>query len=111
MGMISCPYAALYSIPGQEINFNSFMDIMSDLDEEHIVEFAMFLNKCFQTKKVFTDSNILYISTTWERPSRRDGPPRRSSAPRSSAPVLGKAYAVDDIVRRIPLRSNGALLV
>ena len=24
---------------------------------------------------------ILYISTTWERPSRRDGPRRRSSAP------------------------------
>ena len=45
---------------------------------------------------------ILYLSTTWERPSRRDGPRRRSSAT-----VLDKAYAVGDIARRIPLRSNG----
>ena len=53
-----------------------------------------------------SSSAILYISTTWERPSRFDGPRRQSSAP-----VLGKAYAVGDIVRRIPLRSNGPLLV
>ena len=50
--------------------------------------------------------SILYISTTWERPSRRDGPRRRSLAT-----VLGKAYAVGDIARRISLRSNGPLLV
>ena len=46
------------SISGREINFKSFMNIMSDLDEKHIVELAMFLNECFQTKKVFADSNI-----------------------------------------------------
>ena len=49
---------------------------------------------------------ILYMSTTWERPSRWDGPRRRSSAT-----VLSKAYAVGDIARRIPLRSNAPLLV
>ena len=48
---------------------------------------------------------ILYISTTWERPSRRDGPRRQSSAPRSSATAVG------DIAQGIPLRSNGPLLV
>ena len=46
------------SISGREINFKNFMDIMSDLDEEHIVELAIFLNECFLTKKVFTDSSI-----------------------------------------------------
>ena len=46
------------SISCREINFKSFMDIMSDLDEEHIVELATFINESFQTKKVFTDSNI-----------------------------------------------------
>ena len=46
------------SISGREINFKSFMDIMSDLDEEHIVELAMFLNECFQIRKEFADSNI-----------------------------------------------------
>ena len=46
------------SISGREINFKSFMAVMSDLDEEHIVELAMFLNECFQTKKVFADVSI-----------------------------------------------------
>ena len=41
---------------------------------------------------------ILYISTTWERPSRRDGPGRRSSAS-----VLGKAYAVGDMGPAYPV--------
>ena len=57
-------------------------------------------------KEAVSSACILYISTTWERPSRRDGPRRRSSAT-----VLGKAYAVGDIARRIPLRSSGPLLV
>ena len=34
------------------------MDIMSDLDEGHIVELAMFLNECFQIRKVLEDSSI-----------------------------------------------------